>query len=248
MAFPKAARPAGWSNSGGPQRLAHPGKGRSFFATTPKSIAPAHSALDCDLRAIARALGGEVCGGQVRAPGPGHSRSDRSLSIKLSASSPVGFLVHSFAGDPWQDCADHACQLLGIERPDALRPPTEPYRRPAAARREDGRPREKTAHALSVWAASTDPRGSIVQRYLNSRELDLGDDIAGIVLRWNPGVAAMVALFRNVHTNEPQAISQTFLDSEGRKIGRKFLGPVAGRRSSWTPTKRWRRPPHRRRR
>jgi hypothetical protein len=38
-----------------------------------------------DLRSLARALGGEVVGRQVLAPGPGHSRRDRSLSICSSA-------------------------------------------------------------------------------------------------------------------------------------------------------------------
>jgi hypothetical protein len=51
------------------------------------------------LQQIARAMGGDLCGGQVKAPGPGHSRRDRSLSIKLDASAPDGFLVHSFSGD-----------------------------------------------------------------------------------------------------------------------------------------------------
>ena len=36
------------------------------------------------LQQVARALHGEVSGKQVRAPGPGHSRQDRSLSVKLN--------------------------------------------------------------------------------------------------------------------------------------------------------------------
>ncbi len=38
----------------------------------------------------------------------------------------------------------------------------------------------------------------------------------------------MVALFRNIRTGEPQAVSRTFLDRDGRKRGRQFLGPVGG--------------------
>jgi Toprim domain len=68
-----------------------------------------------DLRAAARALGGEVAGGEVLCPGPRHGARDRSLSVKPSASSRNGFLVHSFAGDPWQDCRGHVTRLLGIE-------------------------------------------------------------------------------------------------------------------------------------
>ena len=37
-----------------------------------------------DLRALQRALGGEICGGQLLCPGPGHSPRDRSLAVRLS--------------------------------------------------------------------------------------------------------------------------------------------------------------------
>jgi putative DNA primase/helicase len=178
-----------------------------------------------DLRAAARALGGEVAGGEILCPGPSHGRRDRSLSVKLSAPSPDGFLVHSFAGDPWQDCRDHVARLLGIERERGPAPPrpTEASQRAPQLRRDDGRNR-----ALALWRASEDPRGTIVDRYLASRGLSLDDDIAGPVLRWNAAIGGMVALFRGITTDEPQAVSRTFLDHEGRKTGRKFLGPVGG--------------------
>lgn len=48
---------------------------------------------------IATALGGNESGRNVVAPGPGHSRADRSLSIKLDPSFPDGSLTYSFAGD-----------------------------------------------------------------------------------------------------------------------------------------------------
>ena len=69
-----------------------------------------------DLRQMARALNGEVVGGQVLAPGAGHGPRDRSLSVKLSASSPTGFLVHSFAGDDWRDCQAYVVERLGLPR------------------------------------------------------------------------------------------------------------------------------------
>jgi hypothetical protein len=46
------------------------------------------------LQAIARAVNGKIVGQNVRAPGPGHSRSDDSLAIKL-ADNAHGFVVHS---------------------------------------------------------------------------------------------------------------------------------------------------------
>ncbi len=47
--------------------------------------------MSLDLRTIARALGGEVQGRQVLAPGPNHGRSDRSLSVRISHQSPTGY-------------------------------------------------------------------------------------------------------------------------------------------------------------
>ena len=86
----------------------------------------------------------------------------------------------------------------------------------------------KMAGALHLWNASVDPRGTPAERYLAGRGLELGDDLACDVLRWNPGCGAMIALFRNIVTDAPQAISRTFLDAEGRKLERKFLGPTKG--------------------
>jgi hypothetical protein len=58
------------------------------------------------LQSLARALGGDVRGDEVVAPGPGHSTADRSLSVKLDAGAPDGFIVHSFAGDDPITCKD----------------------------------------------------------------------------------------------------------------------------------------------
>jgi hypothetical protein len=66
------------------------------------------------LQQIARAMGGEVSGGQVKAPGPGHSPRDRSLSIKWDASAPDGFLAHSFSNDHPMRCKDYVREKLGL--------------------------------------------------------------------------------------------------------------------------------------
>lgn len=67
------------------------------------------------LQQLARALGGEVSGNQVLAPGPGHSSGDRSLSVKLDPGAPDGFLVNSFAGDDPITCKDDVRKKLGLE-------------------------------------------------------------------------------------------------------------------------------------
>ena len=67
------------------------------------------------LHQAARALGGEIVGAQIVAPGPGHSPRDRSLRVAISASSPQGFIAHSFAGDDWQTCRDYVASRLGLD-------------------------------------------------------------------------------------------------------------------------------------
>ena len=182
-------------------------------------------AFPSDLRAIARALGGEVVGRQVVAPGPGHSPQDRSLSIRLSATAPEGFLAFSHAGDDFAACRDHVKRALGVDADEWKR--HEPQRRRPRPTPPVGND-DRTGPALALWRQGVDPRVPLVERYLASRGLELGDDIAGEVLRWHPGIRAMLALFRDIRSDEPRAISRTFLDQDGRKIERKFLGPVGG--------------------
>src|SRR4051794_18039776 len=63
---------------------------------------------------LAAALGGEVSGNEVLAPGPNHSPKDRSLSIKFDAEAPDGMLVHSFAGDDPLVCKDYIRDRAGL--------------------------------------------------------------------------------------------------------------------------------------
>ena len=67
-----------------------------------------------NLQTLARALGGEVRNDQVLAPGPGHSAIDRSLSIKIDANAPDGFLVHSFTTDDPITCRDYVREKIGL--------------------------------------------------------------------------------------------------------------------------------------
>jgi hypothetical protein len=91
--------------------------------------------------------------------------------------------------------------------------------------------------ALEIWNEARDPRGTIVERYLAERPggLRLPDEIAGDVIRFHPAllfederVPGMVALFRDIRTDDPCGIHRTFLDNEGRKLGRKMMGRARG--------------------
>jgi hypothetical protein len=86
-----------------------------------------------------------------------------------------------------------------------------------------------TADSLRLWREGVDPRGvRPVETYLLNRRLEIGEDLAGEVLRWHAGVGALMALFRDIRTDEPRAVSRIFLDCDGRKLDRRFLGPTAG--------------------
>ncbi len=113
-----------------------------------------------DLRSVARALGGEVVGGQVTAPGPGHGPKDRSMTVRLSATAPDGFIAFSHAGDPWDTCRDHVRRLLGIG--------TAP-RRAAEARRPPPEPRldhDNKSKAQWLWRSRLPIGGTVAELYL----------------------------------------------------------------------------------
>lgn len=191
------------------------------------------------LQEIARALGGEIHGSYVLAPGPGHSRRDRSLSVKLSASVPDGWICHSYAGDDWRACREHVAHALGLPT-DRWRSRDEPSHTETEERRKARRLAEerhqseitrKQRFALAIWEAAQDPTGSLVEYYLNSRGLKLPREIAGPVLRWHPlcpwksgAVPAMVGALRDVRSGQIVGVHRTHLSADGRRLSRKVFG------------------------
>src|SRR5262245_24860881 len=128
-----------------------------------------------DLRIIARALGGEISGRQILAPGPGHSRVDRSLSIRVEPEAPDDFLVHSVAGDDPIICKNYVRQQLGHpewQPGDEQDRRVEPLRRARfdrtaldceatkRPRSEDDQVRIK--RAVAIWNVGCDPRGTLL--------------------------------------------------------------------------------------
>ena len=67
-----------------------------------------------NLRHLAAALGGEISGDQVLAPGPNHSAADRSMAVKPDQTVPDGFLVHSFANDDPIACKKYVREKCGL--------------------------------------------------------------------------------------------------------------------------------------
>lgn len=177
-----------------------------------------------DLRELAARLHGEVSGNQVLCPGPQHSARDRSLGVKPSPDARDGFIVISYCGDSWQTCRDHVKALLGIEtsrRREVIPPARQSNRRRSDAWRQ-------------IWDEARDPVGTIVEKYLDSRGLELHPDIAGTVIKYHPTcwfglekLPCMVALFRDILSDEPIAVHRTALTTDGRKLDRRMLGSVA---------------------
>jgi 5S rRNA maturation endonuclease (ribonuclease M5) len=69
--------------------------------------------MHLSLSHIAKALGGEVSNGQVRAPGPRHSAKDRSLCVKLNEAGD-DIVVKSWANDDAIACKDYVRQKIGL--------------------------------------------------------------------------------------------------------------------------------------
>jgi hypothetical protein len=209
-----------------------------------------------DLRSIARALGGEVAGRQVIAPGPGHSRSDRSLSVKLDATAPDGFLVYSHAGDDWKDCRDYVRSRLGLPawEPGDEQRRTIPqshidqkwdFAAVEAEANEGPRPWTedellRIAAARRIWDEANDSRDTLAERYLrDERKLHLRDELAYSVLRFHPRcpwrnentgnidrVPALIVPFRSIDDDTITGIHRIALRSDGTKLDRRMLGII----------------------
>ena len=190
------------------------------------------SGPDRDLSALVRSHGGRVSDGGRRwvGPGPGHSRRDVSLSAHLTDEGRL--LIHSFAGDPFADCA----AFLGIERGGAEKLDQGARERLKRQREADARHRQADALAFCerVWRGCRPIEGTIAARYLEARAI--GWTPADLAFHPNAPrgysshatAPAMVALVRSV-TGAPKAIQNTFLAPDGRaRTGRATFGGLVG--------------------
>jgi hypothetical protein len=205
-----------------------------------------------DLRHIARALGGEISGRQVLAPGPGHSARDRSLSVRLSPAAPDGFLAFSHSGDDWRTCRDYVRAKLGLpqwEPGDGHDRCVHPahikkFDRKALDHEAEYRPRSeddlvRIDRAVRIWDEAQGPRGTLAEHYLRMhRKLDL-TNVAHNVLRFHPRcpwrnentghtdrIPALIAAFRSIDDNKITAVHRIALNDDGSKIARRMLGVV----------------------
>ena len=133
------------------------------------------------LRAMAAALGGEVSGKSVLAPGPGHSAKDRSLSVTLSGDVVDSFMVYSHAGDDWQACRDSVREKLGLSTFRTWQAPT--LACPRERKPVEETPANNREPALRLWRQALELRGTLVEAYLRNRCLELPDEAATEAIR-----------------------------------------------------------------
>lgn len=171
-----------------------------------------------DLNHYASRLGGEARGNSIICPGPGHSCTDRSLSVTFAADG--SFITHSFAGDDFAECRDHVKAVLGL---DDREPQPLP---PAPVRLLDKR--QQIARALRIWAEAILLQGTLAATYLVSRRVSY----SGEALRFHPSCPfgqarhpAMLGLMTDIITGEPTGIHRTALlpDGSGKAAPGKMM-------------------------
>jgi len=180
--------------------------------------------MNADARNIALALAGRraqrLGDGSFLVPCPvpahGKGRGDRNPSLRIG-DGQTRLLVHCYSGCGARDVLDELCRRGLL-----------PQRQAKASSSQRG--------PLGIWGEAIDAHDTPVEHYLANRGLKLprGAD----VLRFHPAcpfagtkTPAMIALVRNIETNEPQAIHRTALDRDCRKIeidgkAKMALGPI----------------------
>ncbi|MGB3042315.1 MAG: toprim domain-containing protein [Xanthobacteraceae bacterium] len=160
-----------------------------------------------------------------------------SLAVAIAGSKAGSWCDHeiSVGGGPFElimhvhdcgfrDALDTARDFLSSPRPDAAHEPPAIVLRSTADDDEAAR----IARAMSYWNRSVDPRGTVVEEYLRSRCIALPDGVAGDVIRFCASPRMMVALMRDIHTDEPCGVHRTFLTPEGAKVEKRMLGRAKG--------------------
>jgi hypothetical protein len=176
--------------------------------------------------------------------------------VRLQPTAPDGFLVHSHAGDDWQECRDYVRQRLGL--PD-WQPGDDRHQQRTITPRHidkwdfDTINRECERHqrseddwirierATKIWDQGRSPFKTSAEEYLRSRALIVTDELSGSVLRFHPRcpwrnentgrtefIPCLIAAFRSVDDDSVTAIHRIRVDQPGRwpKTQRRMLGVV----------------------
>lgn len=201
-----------------------------------------------DLRDIVREHGGDIYanGSRATVPGPGHSKKDRSLSLRLVTDGDSSRVIwHSFANDGPRDVK----RYLGIGDQEGREATKEERVRWRRQREEEERRQRADDQALcaAIWSGTLPYEGSLAESYLWARGLILegcGD------IRFHPAAPrakprreddprplpdphpAMVAVVRD-RDGASLGLHLTYLalDGQGKAFGQKsrlMFGPMRG--------------------
>lgn len=162
-----------------------------------------------DLAAVVARLGGRLYEGgrAARVPGPGHSRRDDSLSLRITQEGRV--LWFSFAGDP----ADAVKAHLGLSCavPDHLAQRGLARRRAQQQSAERADADRKRQFCAQVWSESLPIAGSPAAAYLRGRRITGG---LPLCLRYHP----RAPLSYEAHMRRP-ALLAAVVDRDGQGQG-----------------------------
>lgn len=156
---------------------------------------------------IVRALGGDWHGTYGSIPGPGHSRKDRSVSIRDHSSDPNDVIVNSFAFEDYRAIKDnlrHRGLLPQRLTPARTQRQDEPRKAVIVSNQDDGEIQKSLNTARRLWQRSQPITGTLAERYLRENRHIEGE--LPPTLRFLPANGkhppAMIAAFGL--TNEPE--------------------------------------------
>jgi hypothetical protein len=99
---------------------------------------------------------------------------------------------------------------------------------------------DRIANAVRRWNGGQDPTGTLAERYLNSRGLELPGDVANRVVRFDAACPwknasdeiehrpVMLLALRSIADDSLMAVHRTLLSDDGRKLDRRMLGVAGG--------------------
>jgi putative DNA primase/helicase len=181
---------------------------------------------------LSDALGGRKQGRGWMAPCPTHADQNPSLSIHQATDGTV--LVHCHAGCN-QEQVVAALRCRGFW-PRSSQPVAASQSRGNLARPIEDRSVVNRKLAAVLWQEAIATADTMVTAYLLSRNIAaLSAGIDGRVLRFHPCCPygnsrhpCLLAIMRDVVSDDPRAIQRTAFAKSGEKIGRLTLGPKTG--------------------
>jgi hypothetical protein len=105
---------------------------------------------------------------------------------------------------------------------------------PSAERDDDAEELKRIERALDIWSDAQSLRGTPAEQYLRSRGIEVLDEARQALAfhptcPWDGATApALIALIRDIFTDEPVGIHRTAVTADGHKIGHEALGPTSG--------------------